>query len=341
MRKNYSEIIFTPAKLEEYFQQNDLKLTVSLLSNAFTTSIGRFQLLKEKSERLKGNTLSPIFGDKNLYLDIAKIHCEQLDLLANVFMFLEDFLVYSHNLNDSLKRLQEFPKNIVFENWNIAENEMKNLTNKKKSDIGKYLLFPEPDQMQLSGKEKRIVKSVLSRISKDTFTRIQNLNKFYENHRRVYMKYKHVLPAIIGLYQTSSSDGKPETKYISSHIYIMDHYKKKFATYVIGWNIETITYYEDVFMDIKTLFELLILSYLHYLMNLGNKSLIPMNTHVKAHELQKWKTILKKNNIIKELLPKYETKVNITGDLKKALLRKLAKDHIYRINRNILTRPIK
>jgi hypothetical protein len=332
---DFSKMTFTPPTLEDYLVKNNLKLTFVLLMHGSTTSIGRYMLLKEKTERIKNSLLSPMFPKRNLLFDMAKLHCELLDLLANVFMFLEDFLAYSHNLKTS-DSLEMFPNKIASENYHTAQREIENLRRMTQSSVDAYLLLPGVGKMPINDNEKRFVIEVLDRIRAYVCDRIQNIVRFYDNYYRVYIKYKHILPAIIGLHQIKANPRNAFEKNISSHIYIRDYYKKHFKSYVIPWNIDTLTYYEDLIIDIKSLFELLVMSYLHYFMNYGKHALLPIENYIKKDEYKKWREILVKTDAVRVLLPRSETQLNISGELSKALLNKLPIDHIYVLNRDII-----
>jgi hypothetical protein len=338
-KKDYLENRFSPPELNGYLVKNKLGLTFVAISNGHVNYLGRVLLLKEKIERFKSKLVLPNYFGKNPYIDMVKIHCEQLDLLSNIFIFMEDFLAYSFNLKESLVILQKFPVEIASENYNTAREEIKTLKNKKELDIHDYLLFPDVNKMKISNKERKLVNEKLAQISKDVHTRIQNIVTFYNNYYRVYLKYKHILPAIMGLHKPTPHRSNRFQKNISSHIYIRDYNKNQIRTYIIGCDLETLTYYEDIIKDIGSVFQLLLISYLHYLMNYGNRVLVPIGTYIEENEKQKWARILRTNRV-KVLLPKYKTEINISGDLAKALAKMLPKDHIYAINRDIFNEII-
>ena len=160
-----------------------------------------------------------------------------------------------------------FPTKIASENNRTAQREIENLRNMTRSDIDSYLLIPDVGNMPVNTKDKIFIGEVLDRIRADVYERIKNILRFYDNYYRVYIKYKHILPAIIGLHQIRTTPRNIFQKNISSHIYIRDYHKKNFKSYIIPWNIDTLSYYEDLVIDIKSLFELLVMSYSHYFMN--------------------------------------------------------------------------
>jgi len=326
--KDHSETRITPAALDKYLTENNLELTFRILSNAVLNYIGRKQVLKEKSDLLKNTLTSPLPSREKLYFEMSKIHLQQLDLLSSIFMFLEDFLAYSFNLNESLSKLQEFPTKIASENYDISNKGIKNLRNKEKSDIAEYLLFPDVGPMLLGKEEKNLLRIVFERMSTDVYNRIQSIIKFYDNHYRVYIKYKHVLTAIVGLHEIIDDKNDPLKKTVASHIYVRDRYKKEFRTHIIACNLETVTYYEEITGHIGSIFQLLLISYLHYLMNYGTRVVIPIGTYIKDKEKNQWGSILSTNKV-KVLYPNFKTEIKIFGELAHALLNILPKKYIY------------
>jgi hypothetical protein len=227
-----------------------------------------------------------------------------------------------------LPKLREFPAQIASENHNVSNKEIKNIRNRKKLDIGEYLLFPDVELMPLKKEEKNLLRVVFKRMSTDVDKSIQSIIEFYDNHYRVYIKYKHVLTAIVGLHEIIDDPNDPLKKTVASHIYVRDGHKKEFRTNIIACNMETISYYEKIIGHIRSIFQLLILSYLHYLMNHGKRVIIPIGTYIKDGEKKLWESILKTNKA-KVLYPNFQTQIKISGDLANALSNILPKKYIY------------
>lgn len=325
--KDYSEDEFSPPELSKFLIENNLGVTFKVLSNGLINYRSRVRLLKEKSDLLKKVLTSPL-PSQDVYSEMAKIHVQQLDYLSSIFMFLEDFLAYSFNLSGSLSKLQEFPSQIASENFNVLNKEIENLRSKVKSDISDYLLFPNIELLGLTQEKKNLLKNVLDRILVKFDQSMQRILEFYDNYYRVYIKYKHVLTAVIGLHEINDISDDPSKKVVSSHIYIRDRYKEQFKTHIIACNVETVTYYEDIVNFIKCVFELLILSYMQYLMNYGKRSIIPTNNYIKDEEKELWSSILKTNKGT-VLYPNFQIYFNIYGELAKALRDILPKRFIY------------
>jgi len=92
---------------------------------------------------------------------ISKRQIVHLDLLSNIFMFMEDFFGYSYNLR---KPLHEFPRLIASRNDRTVKNEVDLLKRYKKSEVGQFLLFPDVTSLPIEPHEKIIVTRHLKNI---------------------------------------------------------------------------------------------------------------------------------------------------------------------------------
>ena len=110
--------------------------------------------------------------------------------------------------------------------------------------------------------------------------RIKRICKFYHRYYRVYIKYKHILPAVLGL-SGKTYDPNDNKFHIDSNIFIRDYSKHKYDTYIIRANgLESLEYYEAIMEDIKKVFEILLLSRINSILNVGRPFLIPVLDYV-------------------------------------------------------------
>ena len=232
-----------------------------MLNQALITILGRKKLFMEKAQQFRNFTLNYQSPQQNPTYDMVKGQLMLLDLLGNIFMSLEDYLVYSHHLRNPLR---DFHKKIAARNTQVPENEINYLKGIVKKDINSYLLLPKSSDFQFQQEENDLVRSYLNNIVTDMYNKIRNILKFYNRYYRIYIRYKYVLPSILGLY-SRTYDIKSNTNIISSFIYIRDNLdkkgKNKFNTYIIqATGLDVLTYFEDIADDIDTIFQFLVLS---------------------------------------------------------------------------------
>jgi hypothetical protein len=307
-----------------------------VLLNQTNLTAGRVGLLKEKIQKYRNFLLQNIDPEPNITGSVSKMHTTQLDIVSGMFMLLEDFAVYSHQLR---KSLVDMPTTIASENRGVVLNEINYLEKLSKlKDIRSYLLFPNIDLLKLERDDRKFVSGVLKNITRDIRSRIKKITIFYRYYYRVYIKYKHVLTAIVGLYYIVSSSRDPRQKEVYSHIYIRDRHKGKAYTYILPVGLEALDYYEDLIDDIGLVFNAVLTSYIHSMSNLGKPFLVPTEYFLKgasAEDVQKWRRIVRQVNHIPVLLPTLNFNVVFARKFPRRLNRILSKRYICKLNRDI------
>lgn len=185
---------FSKPEVNSYLTENKLQESYSILKNQLTLTRTRVTLLKENLDRWRSLIQQPIKQPDILTSWIAKIHMIQLDIISMMFMLFEDFLIYSYNLRGNLSDL---PRSTASEN-RVVWAEIKNIEKvDNASSISEYLLFPNVEQLQLTHDEKQFVRKMLDKMTLDIKERIASTTKFFHDFNRIYIRYKHALPAII------------------------------------------------------------------------------------------------------------------------------------------------
>jgi hypothetical protein len=318
---------------------SDLGLTYSILRNELTLSRRRVMLIKDSMETLE-NYLNPIrrIGPvKNITCRVQKAHMIQLQIISGIFMLLEDYLVFSHNLRQPLPK---FPGLIISENRNIVWNEIHELELISNSnDIRSYLLLPNPQTLQIKKEEKVFVESQLYALSREMYKRIKRIIKFFKDYGRVYAKYKHILPAIIGVHTI-----EPD-RYIISHIYVRDSQKGKSVTYIIPCDNETLNYYKGLLDDIITTFDALLLQRIHHILNCGRPFLPVTNYFLHRNkdsgaDLARWNDLVRRVNYVTRPVPNHKIIIPWMGKHMKIANKYFRQNCIYKIEQDLFESSI-
>lgn len=224
-----------------YYVRRNLDLRVALAATAIE---------KLRTDFNKVMTINPDSPEFSNY--VSDIHVEQLDLIAHIFMFLEDFLSYSRVLRKSspmnISKLADY---ITYVGQADIDNEARYLYTLKMSDVWTEFRFPDVKQLRkkdgksLTGKECLLLNHVLRNVCKEIKNRLKVILEFRENYRQVYNKYKHGLSIIVGSYQVQQTT---IGRNIMSHIYIRskERGRKKIYTYMIPTGVDILDYYEKI-----------------------------------------------------------------------------------------------
>lgn len=150
----------------------------------------------------------------------------------------------------------------------------------------------------------------------------------------MYIKYKHILSALLGFHR-SYIDPKINKLKVSSQIYIQD-YEKRFSTYMIPTtSIESIDYYQDIIDDIYNVFLTLMIAYLSRMINLGKPYIIPVLPYRDSNESYTLGQIIARINYLSWPFVPVTTEISFTEELSKNIVTKMRKDQIVRIRRDI------
>ena len=338
MSKTTSKIEFSDNDLMSYLKKKKLGNTFVLATKSLFISNGRYDLIQEKIKRYRDLILNPQLYQNNITFDVVKLQITQLDLLSDIFILLEEYLGYGYNLRISLT---QFPKSIAGHNRGVIEKELNYLKNLKENDILNYLHLADYSSFPVSKSHKTLIRKNNNKLKKEVYKRIKRILKFYTRYYRIYIKYKHILPAVLGIYGKTydSMNNKYE---IDSHIYIRDYYKNKYTTYIISsTGLGSLNSYQEIAEDIKVVFEILLLSYINRMMNKEHPFLIPVNNYIDVERIDDWKEIIRQVNRFPSGLPILEIKVNTNPSKQKELNKKLNNDNVYQMKKDLFTKAKK
>lgn len=343
-RKPWGQISISNADVQRYLKRNKINQTFLILNQSIITSEARYGLFREKAQQCRNFILNYQSPQENVSYDIVKLQLMHLHLLTNIFMLLEDFLGHSHNLK--LSTLEHFPKLIASRNDGVASREISALEKLNAKSISSYLLFC--GIIRPNRNEQQLLENNLNNMAKDILNRIKNVLQFYSKYYRVYVKYKHILPAVLGVHH-KKYDTEQNFTVASSYIYVRDyldyrnkkdkthhHKKDKFYTHIVlASGLEPLTYYESIMDNIKKVYNIILLAYLNYMSNLGKPFLIPVANYVDSKDRAQLEGIISNVNTCSVTKPMLKIEFNITNPLKELLEKNLLKDTIYRLGQDI------
>jgi hypothetical protein len=225
-------------------------------------------------------------------------------------------------------------------NETTVKDELCELKKLRKKDIASYLLLPDVLSLDIDKTQIKAVRKNLEWITSSAYKSIRNILLFRQRYYRVYVKYKHILPAVLGLH-TETIDTNQRKKILASDIFIRDYEfgkkgRKKNYTYIIRvTSLDSLKYFEEIMDDIRKVFELLLLSRVYSMSNMGKPFLIPVNYNIHDDEKAEWEKIIKRVNKFPKI--QLENKININDPLKTQIEKKLAKNSIYKLRRDLFT----
>lgn len=180
--------------------------------------------------------------------------------------------------------------------------------------------------------DKRFIEDALNVLLAISKRRLNEIVNFFNNYYKVYIRYKHVFSAFIGLaYLDEKSKRIPR-------IFMRDYEKKlekKYCTYVLPSNIGTIEYYERLNDHILKMFQLLLSCHIHHIQNCGKPFLFSDGYFLPVDKKEYWMKIVKEVNIYSGI-PRLPLTINVEGDEIQKMLQALSKNHIYRYDKDIL-----
>lgn len=324
-------------QVNDYINSKNLGGTFFILQNELNLFDARVGLLKDKIQQLRSLVLSSFDPTLTIEKYVSRVQVMQLDLIASIFMFLEDYLTFSNLLRNDLFTLH---KRIAYSNTNVVKIEVEFLrTFSNHTMVGQYLLFPEASQLTLTNEEQMLVANAMKAFANDILACISRIISFFDNYYRVYIRYKHVFSALMGNPQITSA---PENnrKLVSSHIYIRDiivdrktKQEVSVSTYVLPTDIESVSFYEDIFNDISKSFGALLSAYLVHLFNCQNPALLG-KISLSGNDVTRWNEIVEKVNFI--ALDRLVGVFNIHVTFKKEHYLRMLKDNIFKSEKDFL-----
>ena len=324
-------IVISDIKLRNYFSEKKLMLTFCILQYGIKSIMARRDFLGNKINDFRNYSLMEFSPVDDLTEQISRRQIVHLDLLSSIFMFMEDFLGYSYNLR---KPLHEFPKLIASRNDKTVKFEIDLLKKYKKKDINQFLLFTDVKLLPIDAGEKMIVNNHMKNIVDDTHKSIRSILRFYRKYYRLYIKYKHILSALLGFHRIYFDIHNKRQK-ISSQIYIRD-YNRGFSTYMIPTtSMECVDYYQDIVEDIFNVFLTLMIAYLSHMINLGKPYIIPILPQEDSDNSGRLEQIISRINYLSWPFVPVNTEISFTKKLSKYIITNMQKEQIVRIRRDI------
>lgn len=292
----------------------------------------RFKLMEEALENCVTPLVRPvpITNQQALGDWVLLTQGRQLEALTKIFMLFEDFLTYSHALRTDSSTLPS----LLASKSGVISDEIKALRKLRAKDMTNFLHIVDI-AFHVPRGERVFFRQTQDKGIRDIYARLKRLITFWNNHYHVYLKYKHSFSAILGLYQIERGN-------LSSHIYLRTKFtnkaKSRVHLLIIGCDLPTITYYQEIGDDLTIVLNFLLNTFLYYIYNCGRPFFPPFPSQslqgvdgprlqaiVDALPFRKVDTALRMN-------------VNILGPRRQAIISKLARDYAYQIGRDPLVR---
>jgi hypothetical protein len=261
---------------------------------------------------------------------VIRLQMAQMDLISALFVLLEDYLSYSHFLRTVKTQLSEK----ILGEQTVTWKEVDFLEALDLNRTYEYVLLTSVDHFPMLDKqEKGIVKKNLEIFATDIHDRIKRIVNFFRNHNRVYAKFKHIFPGVVGTYTIQQNRDIPR-------IFVRDrnHNKKtgvtEAAMYVLPNTLEAFEYYDNMKNDISIVFLSLLEVHIRDMQNCGNP-LLPLMTHLSIEE-PKWLEIVQKANPFTNL-PNITVRINVQGIRINDMLKALSEDFIWKYDRDPLS----
>lgn len=158
----------------------------------------------------------------------------------------------------------------------------------------------------------------------DIHSRIKKIVKFFRNHNRVYVKFKHRFPVVLasiqqndGILCTFVRDRHRNTKTEETESYM----------YALPNSSEALDYYDNIKNEISLVFLSLLEVNILKMQNCGNPFL-PINIH-QLNDQSQYREITKKVNLF-TTLPNITVRINIKENRVEEMLKALLEDFIFK-----------
>jgi hypothetical protein len=313
-------------QISNYLADNQLNDVFCTLTYQTTVCKARVDSVNRKIESCKEH-LKQTTNTKHDVEAVIRLQMAQLDLISALFMLLEDYLSYSYFLRNAKSQL---PEKILGEET-VTWKEVDFLDALDPTKTHEYLLLPSVDKFPMLGEhEKEIVKKNLGTLAGDIHDRIRRIVIFFHNHNRVYGKFKHLFPGVVGTYTIQQNENIPR-------IFVRDrHYNKvtkvtDSAMYVLPNSLEVFDYYDNLKNDISRVFLSLIEAHIQNMQNCGNPFL-PLDISSSINQSQ-WLEIAQKVNLL-TTLPNITVRINVEQSRVGDMLKALSENFIFKFDRD-------
>jgi hypothetical protein len=312
-------------QVSDYLSKNRLTESFYTLTYEMTMCKARVESVNTKIDTCKDY----LRGFTNTKYDahaVIRLQMAQLDLISALFVLLEDYLSYSHFLRTAKTQLSEK----ILGEQTVTWKEVEFLEALDLSKTCEYMLLPSVHRFpMLDEREKGIVKKNLETFATDTHDRIKRIVDFFRNHNRVYAKFKHIFPGVVGTYTVQQNRDIPRI-FVRDRIHNRKTRVTEAAMYVLPNSPEAFDYYNNMKNDVSRVFLSLLEVHIEDMQNLGNPFLPPM-TQLSIEE--QWIEIVQKVNFL-TALPNITMKINVEGNRINDMLKALSEDFIYKYDRD-------
>lgn|SRR5574341_1105660 len=335
----------TDTKLQEawkYLHNNGLEASFVVIFRQTGLLQARIERLNEAIESLRTILLRGEFPIGVAEEVITRTQVLQLEIIAGLFMILEDYLTFSRLMRTTLR---ELPLRIAHQNaMGIMKDEIDYLREIRILEMRNYLLFPDIKTLGLSTKEKRFLRFHLQDLAKKTLAITKRIVIFYDRYNRIYVRYKHAFTPLVGLPGKHIDPASGKTS-LSSIIYVRDitvdkkSRKDKIVTYLLPTDLGALDYYEGILKDLQVIFSNILSAQLNTLLNKGSRSLFPTGNFDNEQDKQEWERISKKVNFL--AVPFYRLEIRLNVKLTPQQKDRLQRSRILNWKRDILQKAVK
>lgn len=271
--------------LERYIRKKKLNQSVDVIIGLQDNLSSRIKLLDEKIKTY-GTLGADLIKTYDSILEVEKqlsklspkikmLHYCQLEIIKDISILIETFLLYFNAFRTDYKKVKE---NINKKpRFNLFNDEIEYIRNLGVKEIKTVFLFPDVTDYPLATHEKQYLRLQLSTAChriKDSFKIICDFRIAY---LEPYNKYKHTLSEHTGVFGILENN-------IYSNIYLTGEGKTRrnnntLKTYIIGTGTDVKDYYSNVILSIFALFSFMNSCYWLYILNKGKRAYPILNKY--------------------------------------------------------------
>jgi len=287
--------------------------------------------IKEMVEKVNIDPDKIVPENREISLMFKDIHYTELEVIQRINILIELLAVYYHIIRTNLR---ELPKCIGKTDFPPKELRKQAEYFNKQTLTEVWTNFKYPDVshfIELSNEEQNLLKELLEESARKILDAFKEIYQFQRNFRTIYNKYKHTLSEFTGVFGLDKI-----RKEIQTHIYVRHKENQKIYTYVIPASLDEVKYFYEIAARVYHLLRVLIDNTLLYIVN-EEKDFIPRTLFIE----KKYETMFKEiaSKVQSCIMPNFTSKMIVKPPDQKSIKqinKKLRKEHIYRMNKDIL-----
>lgn len=315
-------------RLQKYLRNSGYEQTFVYLTHAQMKLRAREFLQSETINNLRNRMKIRIASkEEDRSRRILESQALQFDLIAKIFMSIEDLFYFINFLSTNPKKL---PSDMVKQQF-VEEETLRKWKGMGIRKIKRIFKFPNFANSGIPKKEKALIRRILRKQAMLVQVKLSRVSKFWFDFLDIYNAYKHGLTASLGFYAILE-----ERKLISMFLVrrkcLVRGGERRICTYHVPVNPSTVDYLNQISTDIRRLLKLLIDSFLLFISNEEGFFILPVwRDELKlTEEEERFLDSIPKKLSFRPLPKSYKTELAIHGKRMEIMRRAFAKNYIYR-----------